>query len=218
MSCYYIITLLPPNTIVETHTQTNLTLPASGFLTTHSLLHHWKSGFGPQCSTESLLTVWSMAQIVEPMASFRVLNPSTGSQRNSHAFWHTSLAFHNITFHPSLWMWSLVLLSLFSVYILRPTLTPPLSKLPMVWTFQESWTISLTEFRSTFPNGLLNLFTLLSLKGYTFTIFQTSSPVAPPNFLLILIPLMDSPFLNGGVYSRPPLSPQPDRAPWTGLC
>lgn len=75
-----------------------MTLPASCFLTTHLLLHHLKSGFSTQCSTESLLMMGSTADS-RTNGFFWPFNPSAGSHRNiRHFLTLSSLSFHNTPF------------------------------------------------------------------------------------------------------------------------
>lgn len=161
-----------------------MTLPASCFLTTHLFLHHSKSGFSPQGSTEHLLRMWSTVQIVEPMASLGPFNLSSGSHRNTHTAW-TSLPSASTTLHfTHLFMWSMVLF-LTLKFSDQLWLLPWVNySLIVVWTTVPSWIYN--SNLKPFPrlqihssNGLLNMFTLIFPKDCAFNILQTNSSISP---------------------------------------
>lgn len=146
--------------------------------------------------------MWSTAQRAELMASLGPLNPSAGSQRNIHTSCNSlplaSTALHST--HP--FMWSMVPLSLSNPYILRSTLTSPLSKLPTVWTTAPSQIHNSNP--NPFPrlpihisNGLLNLFTLL----FSGLCIQ-HTPTKLINFPTSFLPFLSSWFLLWNCHSQ----------------
>lgn len=153
--------------------------------------------------------MWSTAQRAELMASLGPLNSSAGSQRNIHTSCNSlpsaSTALHST--HP--FMWSMVPLSLSNPYILRSTLTSPLSKLPTVWTIAPSQIHNSNP--NPFPrlpihisNGLLNLFTLLFSRTmhstYSNQTHQFPHKLSP--VLVFLISVMELPFPESARASR----------------
>lgn len=141
------------------------------------------------------------------MASLHSLGPSAVTKEYLHFLNLSSLGFHNTVFHPSLGLCDLWFLFLFlkCLKFSESTLTSPLGNLPTVWTTAPSWIHKSNPkprpwLQIHIPKGLLNLFTLLFSKDYTYIQCTPTKLIHFPTRLsplpVFLIPVMESPFLE----------------------